>query len=245
MSSYKYTEDTQLANGTIIAWSRRTKQKVPVQCGNCGVERWLYPQNVTVERFTGICYRCSKIASRTHTEMVTLETGSIVYWNERREVGRNQQVPVQCGICGQIRTVAAYKIPHTTFTGYCVDCARTGERSHFWKGGRYKHPNGYIIIRLTPDHKFYNMADSHHLVPEHRLIMAEHIDRCLRDDEIVHHKNGIKDDNRLENLELLDWRLHHKGYNAPKAGDDNLETDLWSAIKRLIFTVARFPQGHE
>ena len=46
------------------------------------------------------------------------------------------------------------------------------------------------------------MADRKGRVAQHRLVMSESLGRPLLDSENVHHINGVRDDNRLENLEL-------------------------------------------
>lgn len=77
------------------------------------------------------------------------------------------------------------------------------EKNPNWKGGRRIRPDGYIQIRLNLKNPYYSMASKQEYVLEHRLVMAEYLGRCLSSWEVVHHKNGIKNDNRLENLELL------------------------------------------
>lgn len=83
-----------------------------------------------------------------------------------------------------------------------VPAPQTGAANPAWKGGRIKHKSGYVLVR-RPDHP----ANNNGYVPEHRLVMEQYIGRHLLPQETVHHKNGKRSDNRLENLEL--WCSSH------------------------------------
>lgn len=65
--------------------------------------------------------------------------------------------------------------------------------------------NGYLLA-WVPDHPFANR----NRVVEHRLVMEAHLGRLLFPGETVHHKNGVRDDNRIENLELFSGK-HPRG----------------------------------
>lgn len=82
-----------------------------------------------------------------------------------------------------------------------------GVNNPHWKGGRYIK-EGYVMVRLEPEDPFYLMQGSDGYTREHRLVMAKHLGRLLHTWEVVHHINGIKDDNRLENLQLFNDNGH-------------------------------------
>lgn len=70
-----------------------------------------------------------------------------------------------------------------------------------YKAARWINKRGYALV--TPSIKEKHLKDiKGNTILEHRLVMARHLGRALYRHEQVHHKNGIKTDNRIENLEL-------------------------------------------
>lgn len=90
-----------------------------------------------------------------------------------------------------------------------------GSKNPNWKNGVHRHSHGYIHI-YSPNHPF---KDVRNYVPEHRLKMEKKIGRYLFKEEVVHHINGKKDDNRLSNLKLFSSNAEHIKYeyiNTPE-----------------------------
>ena len=66
--------------------------------------------------------------------------------------------------------------------------------------------DGYRLVPLSASDPLAAMRRANGFVHEHRLVVARWLGRVLRPDETVHHKNGVKTDNRLENLQLRQGR---------------------------------------
>ena len=139
--------------------------------------------------------------------------------------GRQTFIWSPCIDCGKERWVQYVKRNPRQLR--CISCGQINRasKSYKWKERRYKNIEGYIVIRLKSDDFFRSMADCQGYVLEHRLIMAQHFGRCLHRWEIVHHRNHKRDDNRIENLQLVSEDRH------------NQFTILETRIKQLEFKV--------
>ncbi|KKL63810.1 hypothetical protein LCGC14_2171380 [marine sediment metagenome] len=139
---------------------------------------------------------------------------------EIRFIGKAYKVWVSCADCGKERWVNLRRgKPRSPRCRSCAAKARplptwnyfkSGKDNIGWKGGRRIDSMGYIRARVYLDSPFYPMVrkcDGY--VQEHRLIMAEHLGRCLTKDEIVHHLDRNRHNNKIENLKLMNYRDHY------------------------------------
>ncbi len=106
----------------------------------------------------------------------------------------------------------------------CINCHNgSGENSPRWRGGVVYHKKGYKMI-ASPGHPA-RMDSRHSYVFEHILVMEGMLGRYLLPYEKVHHLNGVRDDNRPENLEL--WckpqPVGIRAFDAVKWAQDVLE----------------------
>jgi len=111
-------------------------------------------------------------------------------------------------------------------TGMCRKCfmeiqkaiwSKHGNDSHAWRGGR-RNDHGYIRL-FNPNHPY---SDKTGCISEHRLMVEKCIGRYLKSEEIVHHINENKKDNRPENLYLFSNKGHHAGYHHLLKNHPNL-----------------------
>lgn len=108
-----------------------------------------------------------------------------------------------CKICGKKISKSA---------SHCRSCAtkiqvKNPKNHPSWLGGRI-YSYGYILI-YAPKHPYATRK----YIGEHRLVMEKHLKRYLMKGEIVHHINGIRDDNKIENLMLFKSNSEHRTFH--------------------------------
>ncbi len=131
-----------------------------------------------------------------------------------------------------------------------MSLSKVGKNNPSYLSGRIINTQGYILI-LNRSHP--NALNGKY-VYEHRFVMEQHLGRLLTSKEEIHHINGVRDDNRIENLRLFASKSEHKIHDPsnkniwshnekeilkdlyPTASKDHLLSQLyprsWNAIKK-------------
>ena len=184
-------------------------------CPVCGKELWHVKSHLGRK-----CKDCANKAARKSTLPTKRNNnGRLLYKDHCRACGKivwrcSSRIGQLCRNCVSRETVSIRKTRRFT------------EHPN-WKGGRYVLVTGYILLVLQPDHPYYSMCVKRsHAVLEHRLVMAQHLGRPLEDWEIVHHKNHIRSDNRIENLELLPNDASNTAYTVLRQKIISLELEI-------------------
>ncbi len=93
-----------------------------------------------------------------------------------------------------------------------------------WMVVRKTDERGYVYVRVS-DHPD---ADSSGWILEHRVVMERHLGRRLEPDEHIHHINEIRDDNRIENLQVVSLEEHNSIHKTKAPGEShNMWFDCW------------------
>lgn len=131
--------------------------------------------------------------------------GTIIRSREINRNGSRKYIWKACLDCGKERWIRlSGEKPLSIRCSHCSNKKNQQGKNHSrWKGGKIITQEGYVLIWTESISAFALMRNRQGYIPEHRLVMAKHLDRCLESWEIVHHKNHIRNDNRIENLELL------------------------------------------
>ena len=134
-----------------------------------------------------------------------------------------EKKPCECG-CGELIQCVdnhgyerRFKNGHATFGSRNGNWGKRGHLNPNWKG--IKKNMGYVWL-YSPNHP----KNLNGYVAEHRLVMEKHLGRYLIEREEIHHINGIKTDNRIENLILFKNSQAHKKF----------EYEEYSYMKQLI-----------
>ena len=121
--------------------------------------------------------------------------------------GRGNKVKCACGLCDvmiqEYDNKGRKRMYEEHHYSYLRENKLIGEKTFNYKTGKWKY-RGYVFVSC-PEHP---RARPDGYIQEHILVLENKLGRPLEKREHTHHINGIKDDNRPENLTVLDKSKH-------------------------------------
>lgn len=176
---------------------------------------------------------------------ITIKGKTYLFENYRNKEGKSRwRTKLICDKCKKERYIDKRIIVEGKYnSGLCLHCNwvkigvasntkfNKGKNHPHYKGGRNINNQGYVNILMEIKDPLYLMKNKSGYVMEHRYIMAQKLGRILKLSEHVHHLNGNKQDNRIENLVLIDGSIH------------KIVTALEEKIKRLEIEIIKLKGG--
>ncbi len=146
------------------------------------------------------------------TPQTAMQKGAVVTRNGNYRIVNTTYVLTSCCVCGIECLASSYKHKAGRLTT-CGPSCRGKRKSIDHTGLTHLNSGRYVIVH-RPDHP---MSGKNGKLLEHRLVMSEHLGRLLGRHEVVHHKDGNRSNNSIENLELLQGHKAHAEVHAKES----------------------------
>lgn len=200
-------------------------------CQGCGTEAWKRKSSADK-----LCPKCSH--QREHDSSLEAKRASeLGYRVSGKDYLLYKDICPDCGTEVWRRKDAIGK--------RCAACSQKAIRRHTgpehprWVNGQHLNKHGYVVVTINKDDPAYPMANKRtHEILEHRLVMSRHLGRCLKPWEIVHHVNRVRNDNRIENLELIAHQHTHQSVGIADRVEDRIRR-LETMVDSLSLKLAR------
>lgn len=209
-------------------------------CPKCGSYRWHRKSNGSHR----LCPACGRKQGALSNVDHTRE------WKRASDLGKHLKKDLifykdACPECG----VELWHKRKDIGKRMCNSCHRKYEshalaRHPMWRGGRHLRKDGYVDVTLGKDSPYCGMVTKSGRVLEHRVVMAEHLGRCLEPWEVVHHRNGKRGDNQFDNLELVSGQAVHLMVEAQNKEIRLLKVQVRALIERVAVLEGQLQHGN-